>query len=61
MLKAEADYDAFERRCCELFDRIDAGEKVSLADAADYVGMPIADFVDTYNLLMSMERRRKMN
>ena len=31
----------FERRCIELFDRLDAGEQITGDAAADLVGLPV--------------------
>ena len=51
------DYATFERRCVEL-NRIDSGERISLADAAEFVGLTVAQFCDVYSLFMSEERRK---
>lgn len=59
--QSDAEYAEFERRCCDLFERIDAGEKINVVDAADYVGLPIADFIDCWNSYQAFERRKKLN
>jgi hypothetical protein len=51
----------FDEVCMQLFARIQRGEKVSLADAADTIGLTVAEFCDIWNLYQELERRKALN